>query len=147
MQYIISPSRSLTPGDKWLRILSEELPEPIEYREHTILLSGELGISLHPRPLLEQDFVDLGGQILELFEDGFTCSHIHHHIKDLESSSGDISTHKSTIPIARMRELIDVDDCKPFNGYGCPVCAKCVKCKTSVRTTAISIPLQVKRAI
>ena len=38
-----------------------------------------------------------------------------------------------------MRELIDVDNCEPFNVYRCPVCAKCVKCKTSVKTTAISI--------
>ena len=37
---------------------SEELSEPLENQEHTIL-SGELGISLHPRLLLTEDFIDL----------------------------------------------------------------------------------------
>ena len=87
---------------------------------------------------MTKDFIDPGGHIPELFEDGYTCAHICHHIKDLESINGDISTHKATIPIARMRELIDMIDCAPFNGYRCPVYTKCVKCKTSVRTTAIS---------
>ena len=116
---------------------SEDLLEPSENREHTILLDGNLGLSVHPRPLLEEDFIDLGGHIPELFEDGSTCQH--NHLMEQKVVSGIIGIHKATIPIARMRELIDVDDCEPFNGYRCPVCAKCVKCKTSVRTSAISI--------
>ena len=38
-----------------------------------------------------------------------------------------------------MRELINIDDCEPYTGYRCPICAKCNQCKTSVRTTAISL--------
>ena len=68
---------------------SQDLPEPSENREHTILLSGDLGMSAHPRPLLEEDFIDLGGHIPVLFEDGFTC--LHNHLNKLEFDNGDIS--------------------------------------------------------
>ena len=67
---------------------SQDLPEPSENREHTILLSGDLGMSAHPRPLLEEDFIDLGGHIPALFEDGFTC--LHNHLNKLEFDNGDI---------------------------------------------------------
>ena len=86
----------------------EDLIVPSENCEHTILLHGDLGLSVHPRPLLEEDFIQLGGHIPELFEDGSTC--LHNHLMELEEDYGVISTHKATIPIARMRELIDVDD-------------------------------------
>ena len=115
----------------------EEFSEPSEDQEFTILLSEELGLSLHPHPLLEENFLELGGQIPELFQDGYTCSHAHHSSRDQESG-GNVSVHKATIPIAKMRELTNVDDCQPYNAYRCPVCAKCIQCKTSVRTTAIA---------
>ena len=110
-----------------------------ENREHTIILSEELRLSIHPRPITDEDAEELGSLIPEQFEDGFECSHSHHHIDDQTLSMGNISSHKATIPIAKMRELIDIDDCEPYTGYRCPVCAKCNQCKTSVRTTAISL--------
>ena len=57
---------------------SEELSEPSEDHEHTILLSQELGLSLQPCPITKENFIDLGGFVPELFEDGFTCLHVHH---------------------------------------------------------------------
>ena len=46
---------------------------------------------------------------------------------------------KATVPIARMREILDIDDCDEISTYRCPECAKCIKCKNSVRQNAISL--------
>ena len=46
---------------------------------------------------------------------------------------------KATVPIARMREILDIDDCDEISTYRCPECAKCIKCKNSVRRNAISL--------
>ena len=37
--------------------------------------------------------------------------------------------YKATIPIARLRELVDQDDLDDFVSYKCPECLKCIKCR------------------
>ena len=54
---------------------------------------------------------------------------------------------KATVPIARMRELIDQDDLGDFVTFRCPECTKCVKCKVSRRRTAVSLQESMEQEI
>ena len=47
--------------------------------------------------------------------------------------------YKAFIPIARMRVLLDQDDIGGTVSFGCPDCAKCLICKKSQRSTAVSL--------
>ena len=49
------------------------------------------------------------------------------------------SVHKAVIPIARMRVLLDQDDVGDTVSFRCPECSKCMTCKKSQRSTAVSL--------
>ena len=49
------------------------------------------------------------------------------------------SVHKAVIPIARMRVLLDQDDIRDTVSFRCPDCAKCLNCKKSQRSNAVSL--------
>ena len=49
------------------------------------------------------------------------------------------SVHKAVIPIARLRVLLDQDDVGDTVSFRCPECSKCMTCKKSQRSTAVSL--------
>ena len=49
------------------------------------------------------------------------------------------SVHKAVIPIARLRVLLDQDDVGDTITFRCPECAKCMTCKKSQMSTAVSL--------
>ena len=49
------------------------------------------------------------------------------------------SVHKAVIPIARLRVLLDQDDVGDTVSFRCPECSKCITCKKSQRSNAISL--------
>ena len=46
---------------------------------------------------------------------------------------------KAVVPIARMRVLLDQDDIGDTVSFRCPECSKCLMCKKSQRSTAVSL--------
>ena len=77
--------------------MDENLEDELDVEEnhkHTIILSEELRLSIHPRPITAEDAEELGSFIPEQFEDGFKCSHSHHHVKDQISSIDNIGFQK-----------------------------------------------------
>ena len=100
-------------------------------------------IQINPTPLTRRDF-DIGG-----------C--------DLDSESEDewdgelsslgtclcviASVHKATIPIARLREMVDADDVDEIITYRCPTCTKCIECKGSNKLKARSLQESVEQSI
>merc|ERR1719239_43930 len=57
------------------------------------------------------------------------------------------SVHKAMIPIAKLRNMVAPDDGGTLVSYRCPSCAKCVKCKESPRTRAITLTETVEQDI
>ena len=49
------------------------------------------------------------------------------------------SVHKAVIPIARIRVLLDQDDIGDTLSFRCPDCAKCLNCRKSQRSNAVSL--------
>ena len=49
------------------------------------------------------------------------------------------SVHKAVIPIARLRVLLDQDYIGDTVSFRCPDCAKCLNCKKSQRSNAVSL--------
>ena len=49
------------------------------------------------------------------------------------------SVHKAVVPIARMRVLLDQDDIGDMVSFRSPECSKCLTCKKSQRSTAVSL--------
>ena len=49
------------------------------------------------------------------------------------------SVHKAAVPIARMRVLLDKDDIGDTVSFRCPECFRCLTCKKSQRSTAVSL--------
>lgn len=47
--------------------------------------------------------------------------------------------YKATIPIARLRELVDEDDISDNLSYRCPKCSKCQECRHSNKYRAMSV--------
>ena len=88
---------------------------------------------LNPFPLNPEDIIDVGGQVDPDFEKRVDCDN--HIMEDHESgfSQHFCGAHKATIPIARMRELVDEDNTADTITYRCPDCSKCVVCKRSQR--------------
>ena len=75
-----------------------------------------------------------------------SCNHIMEEF-DPSFSQHFCGVHKATIPIARMRELVDKDDTADTITYRCPECSKCVVCKRSRRRTAISLQESAEQTI
>ena len=107
---------------------------------HYSMSSGPYG-ELHPSPLTEQDFKDMG--IKTEIPAVETLMNTEEE-KSLAKFSDLIQAHlcsanKAMIPISKMRELIDQDDIHDTVSYRCPDCSKCITCKQSSKKTAVSI--------
>ena len=72
-----------------------------------------------------------------------------YNLLDLSSGtfSHSSSVHKAMIPIAKLRNMVAPDDGGTLVSYRCPSCAKCVKCKESPRTRAITLTETVEQDI
>ena len=112
---------------------SGELPKQIHY---SLPAYKELGMSMHPHALNQQDFTDAGCVIPEELVDKGDPGLFSTLMKTVNHFC---SVHKASIPMSHIRELIDQDDCNDLITYRCPDCSKCVKCKTSTRKNAISL--------
>ena len=56
-----------------------------------------------------------------------------------DAKSHFFSVNKAVVPIARMRVLLDQDDIGDTVSFRCPECSKCLMCKKSQRSTAVSL--------
>ena len=57
------------------------------------------------------------------------------------------SCYKATIPISRLRELIDRDDVSDNTSYRCERCSKCLDCRHSNKFHAMSIQERREQAL
>ena len=100
---------------------------------YSITVNKTFNINIQPTPITEKDILDVGGQIPGHNEDGKYT--IHHE----PSVDHFCSIHKVGVPIAKMRELMNLDSPDDIVSYRCKDCAQCITCKRSPRLTAISI--------
>ena len=122
------------------QITKEEEEEIIEQRSYSVVIDNHLGLTCHPHPLLEEDVIAADVPTAEEFEDRIDskASEMIHRTNN-GAHGHHCSVYKATVPIARMREILDQDDCDEVSTYRCPDCSKCIKCKNSVRRNAISL--------
>lgn len=90
------------------------------------ILIDEIGDTWNTTPLTNKDILDLG------------CDIPQPEIGQVTYDSQLCATHKATIPISRMRQLIDQDDIGDTVAYRCPDCSACVNCKKSNKDVAMS---------
>jgi hypothetical protein len=103
-------------------------PNPLPLEDH---------IDLFPTPLKEKGFVNSDMSIDPLNPLSF-CEGVGLCVS---------SVHKASIPIAYYRNMVDPEDNTTLVTFRCPVCAKCVKCKESPRTQAITLNEAVEQEI
>ena len=125
---------------------SDEDSDTVSERVYSSRVDDQLSLTDHSHPLNREDVESLGINIPEQFEEWVDSS--------LCTPSGDsasvmhyCSSHKATVPIARMREILDIDNCEEFAYYRCSDCSKCVKCRTSTRRHAISLQESVEQEL
>ena len=53
---------------------------------------------------------------------------------------------KAKIPLSRLKEIIDQSDMNDTVTYRCPDCAKCIRCKESAKTKAISLTEKIEQS-
>ena len=145
-------------------LANQEVQE--EFRQYSFQVDSKENIKIYPHPINYEDMVDA-----DLMED-----RIDEDDKDFDSSEGsDIdesnilkvphfctshgkielipkkcSVHKATIPIARIREMInqdDIDNTSSGVDYRCSKCSSCQECKKSPRNTAISLQESMEQSI
>jgi hypothetical protein len=95
-------------------------------------LNGPHGTKVYPTPLTCTDFQDLGCTIQDESDD-------ENSEPQDECTVHLCAANKATIPISKMRELIDQDDLDDTTTYRCPKCSKCITCKKSSKESATSI--------
>lgn len=92
-------------------------------------------LKINPTPLTRQDFTIGGCELGSDSDDDWDGE-----ISSLANCCCiSVSVHKATIPIARLRELVDADDVGELVSYRCPTCTKCQECRTSDKTKAMSL--------
>mgnify|MGYP007004153242 CR=1 FL=1 len=114
-----------------------EVIEEIETRHFSIPTHKALGTTIHPYPFSEMDLVDAGGVVPEQFETKIDSDQ--GVLEVLDESEHICGVHIAKVPISRMRILTDQDDIEDTVSFRCPECSKCLECKKSPRTTAISL--------
>ena len=109
-----------------------------EWRSHSVIMEKSLGLTCHPHPIIDNDVISAGAMITTQLEDRID-DEVYNTIRSCQDGSAGhmCSSYKATIPISRMREILDLDDCDEVSTYRCPECSKCIKCKNSVRRNAI----------
>ena len=86
--------------------------------------------------------------IREMIDDNFTRTLRELDLTVLEEGQVHFfAVFKATVPIARMRELVDQDNLGDFVTLRCPECSKCVMCKVSRRRTAVSLQESMEQEI
>ena len=126
---------------------TEEEEKRADEGQYAMITDVELGLTVHRFPINPQDILNVGGIVVPDFEELIESSN--HVLEELDPSHSQhyCGVHKASIPIARMRELIDEDDTADTITYRCPECSKCVVCKRSCRRTAISLQESVEQGI
>ena len=111
---------------------------------YSVDIGDEVHTEIFPTPLTVSDFEDAGcptrkveGHNLNLDEHAHVDSQAVHWC----------SVNKAMVPIARLREIIDQDDVGQEVSYRCPTCSKCVKCKESGKTQAVTLQESVEQDI
>ena len=100
------------------QITREEEEEIIEQRSYSVVIDNHLGLTCHPHPLLEEDVIAAGVPTAEEFEDRIDskASEMIHRTNN-GAHGHHCSVYKATVPIARMREIVDQDDCDEVSTY------------------------------
>ena len=121
------------------RIGSIPLKEIEETRKVRFGSIGRIRAYLYPSAIEDDILQEMG------FQPGFDLEKIVDQpeflVSFLDKDSKDhfCSAHKAVIPIARMRVLLDQDDVGDTVSFRCPDCAKCLNCKRSQRSNAVSL--------
>ena len=143
------PHKAFTEGNRGVRTdlshavfllrdrMDAELADDFETRPFSIAADKTLGTTVHPYPFLETDLLDAGGKIPEQFESRINSTQ--GLLEVLEEPDHFCGVHVAKVPISRLRILIDQDDVEDTISFRCPECAKCLECKKSQRTTAVSL--------
>ena len=117
----------------------ENLREEVNQVHFSIPVNDKLGLAVDPYAFSKDDYLELGGETEttleekvdnELFLEDYIWKNNQLHY---------CSVNKAMVPIAKMRELMDIDDLDDTVPYRCPLCAKCFTSKRSQRRTAISL--------
>ena len=119
---------------------------------YSFTIDPELGLTMHPVPINEIDFMDAGCVVPEQLEDRVNDGEYLENLKKCFEhhllSNNYLQAHKATIPIARLREMVDQEDRDDTaSHWRCPTCAKCEKCKKAPRTNAISLQESMEQEI
>ena len=121
---------------------SEELKDnsgDLKTREVRFDSIGRIKTSLYLSPIEDDILQEMG------FEPGFELEKLVDKPEFLanllfeDNEDNSCSIHKVVIPISRMRVLLDQDDIGGTVSFGCPDCAKCLICKKSQRSKAVSL--------
>ena len=126
---------------------TEEDDELILEREYSITIDFRLGLTVHPHPLNAMDVQDLDVDIPEQFEEKIDVMMSSIESPNLSKLDHLCGTYKATVPIARMREILDIDNTEEYAYYRCSECSKCIKCKTPTRRHAISLQESVEQEL
>ena len=108
---------------------------------------------MNPTPLQRNDFLLAGADPGNDSDDeGIADGGCTHYCEDKNGIADGkhvvlCGVHKATIPIARLRELVDADDVSDNLTYRCSKCSKCQECKSSTKNRAISTQERVEQAV
>ena len=102
-------------------------------------------IDFNPSCLSYEDFLDAGAVVCPTDHEE-ECNE-HYSTPDGTVMHMDCSVHKAHIPIAKLRRIVDEDDTGTLVSYRCPTCAKCLKCKETGKTQAVTLQESVEQVI
>ena len=102
-------------------------------------------IDFNPSCLSYKDFVDAGAVVCPMGHD--EKDNKQHESADISVMHTDCSVHKAHIPIAKLRRIVDEDDTGTLVSYRCPTCAKCLKCKETGKTQAVTLQESAEQVI
>ena len=89
--------------------------------------------------MTQDDILDAGGEIIPDSLDLLDSNNRIIPTINNNCQSNFCGIHKATIPISRLRELVELDNKDNLVQYKCDTCMKCETCKISPKTRAISI--------
>ena len=121
--------------------------------QHHMEVDVETGIVIEPSPLNEEEFrlagctsipdtanmlgqIHLKGQGYSPATETCTVQYVHH-----------CGAYKASIPISKMRQLVDQEDVGDLVTYRCPLCSKCVRCKESGKIRAVTMQEALEQAV
>ena len=102
-------------------------------------------IDLNPSCLSYKDFVDAGAVVCPMGHDEEDGDQLEPAVTSVMHM--DCSVHKAHIPIAKLRRIVDEDDTGTLVSYRCPTCAKCLKCKETGKTQAVTLQESAEQVI